>query len=64
MFPLNIIQEAALDKIEGILGEIDHEVTFQNPSANEWQIVISFDLDKSPLSDSEKAVLSMLLKHL
>ncbi len=59
-----LVKDTVMGKLEGILGEIDHVVQFQNVSANKWQVNIVFDLDQTQLTDTEKALLTALFKHL
>ncbi len=59
-----IIKDTAISKIESVLSDVDHTISFQNVSGNKWQIVLSFDLDDSNMNEAEKLFLSELLKHL
>jgi len=60
----SLIKDSLVEKIETILGEIEHDVQFQNVSGNKWNVVVSFDLDKASLNEMEKLLLSGILKHL
>ena len=60
----DFIQESVIGKLESVLGEVAHDVKFNNVSGNKWELVVSFDLDQASLNDAEKLFLSELLKHL
>jgi len=59
-----LIQDTLIGKIESALEDIDHTISFVNTSANKWQAVISFDLDATQMTETEKELISALLKRL
>lgn len=59
-----IIKDTVESKIESVLSDVDHTISFQNIGGNKWQIVLSFDLDNSSMNEAEKLFMSELLKHI
>lgn len=60
----SLIQDTFIGKIESAFQDVEQVVTFNNVSANQWQAIISFDLDKSQMTATEKELISALLKRL
>lgn len=64
MFPLDIIRSTVTDRIEDALDTVEYRVSFENPLGNQWNIIVSFDLDSAEIDESEKKLIGALLKHL
>lgn len=60
----DLLRDSVLGKIAEDIEEIEHELKFVNIGGNKWQAQFSFDLDESSMSDSQKAIVSELLKYL
>lgn len=60
----DILRDSVVDKIIEDVQELEHELKFVNVGGNKWQAQFSFDLDESSMSESQKAIVSELLKYL
>ena len=64
MFPLDIIRSTVIDRVEDALDTIEYKISFENPLDNQWNIIVSFDLDSAAIDENEKKLIGALLKHL
>jgi len=59
-----LLKDSVLEKIALDVEDITHDLKFVNMGGNKWQAQISFDLDETSMSDSQKLIVSELLKYL
>ncbi|HTJ49077.1 MAG TPA: hypothetical protein VL443_06445 [Cyclobacteriaceae bacterium] len=60
----DLVSELAHSKLYDALEDVEHEVSFVNQGGNKWQMVLSFDLDQTELTDTAKLGINEILKHL
>jgi len=60
----DLLRDSVLGKIADDIEEIEHDLKFVNVGGNKWQAQLSFDLDESSMSDTQKQIISELLKYL